>query len=402
MYDAIVVGARCAGAPTAMLLGRKGHKVLLVDRATFPSDLRQSTLLIHQPGVACLERWGLLGKVRATGAPPIARWLVDLGPLVFKGSPPPDGKTTEGIAPRRTVLDKILLDGAVAAHVEAREAFIVEEILVEGGKVTGIRGRDRSGKAVTANASIVIGAEGSNSLVAKTVRAPEYKQRESKICTLYTYWSGVELLHGFQLEFYPRVYRGVYAWPTNDGYLLIGANWKVPEFEEVCKDPEGNYMKVLDECAPDLGKRVRAGKRMDEFVGGYARNFFRKPYGDGWALVGDAGACYEFTSAHGITNAFRQASQIAEAVSDGLAGKRPMADALSDFEKRRNQLEGAFYDFTYQQLCLDPPPPEALQLFGAIHNSQETTDAFLGLIAQTTSPADFFSPANLGTLMGAA
>jgi 2-polyprenyl-6-methoxyphenol hydroxylase-like FAD-dependent oxidoreductase len=91
MYDAIVVGARCAGAPTAMLLGRRGHKVLLVDRATFPSDLRQSTLLIHQPGVSYLEQWGLLGKVRASGAPPITRWLVDVGPLVFKGSPPPDG-----------------------------------------------------------------------------------------------------------------------------------------------------------------------------------------------------------------------------------------------------------------------------------------------------------------------
>src|ERR1700730_16282008 len=109
MYDAIVVGARCAGAPTAMLLGRKGHEVLLVDRSTFPSDLRQSTLLIHQPGVSYLEQWGLLGKVRASGAPPITRWLVDLGPLVFKGSPLADGKTTEGIAPRRTVLDKILL-----------------------------------------------------------------------------------------------------------------------------------------------------------------------------------------------------------------------------------------------------------------------------------------------------
>jgi 2-polyprenyl-6-methoxyphenol hydroxylase-like FAD-dependent oxidoreductase len=86
MYDAIVVGARCAGAPTAMLLGRKGHKVLLLDRSTFPSDLRQSTLLIHQPGVSYLEQWGLLGKVRASGAPAITRWFVDVGPLVFKGS----------------------------------------------------------------------------------------------------------------------------------------------------------------------------------------------------------------------------------------------------------------------------------------------------------------------------
>jgi flavin-dependent dehydrogenase len=400
MYDAIVVGARCAGAPTAMLLGRKGHRVLLLDRSTFPSDLRQSTLLIHQPGVSYLEQWGLLSKVRASGAPPITRWLVDVGPLVFTGSPSPYGKTTEGFAPRRTVLDKILLDGAVDANVEVREGFAVEEILAADGKVTGIRGRDRAGKSVTDTARIVIGAEGGNSMVARAVNAPEYNRRDSKVCTFYTYWSDVRPLDGFQLEFYPRVYRGVYAWPTNDGRLLVGANWKVSEFEQVREDPEGHYMKVLDECAPDLSNRVRAGKRVDDFVGGYARNFFRKPYGDGWALVGDAGACYEFTSAHGITNAFRQAAHIAEAVSDGLDDRQPMAQALSDFETRRNEIEGAFYDFTYQQATLEPPTPEALQLFEAIRKDQRATDAFLGLFAQTCDPADFFSPDNLGKLMG--
>ena len=124
MYDAIVVGARCAGAPTAMLLGRKGHRVLLVDRSTFPSDLRQSTLLIHQPGVSYLQRWNLLSQVRGSGAPLITRWLVDMGPLIFKGAPPPDGETMCAIAPRRTVLDKILLDAAAAeATVDVRESF---------------------------------------------------------------------------------------------------------------------------------------------------------------------------------------------------------------------------------------------------------------------------------------
>ena len=93
MYDAIVVGGRCAGAPTAMLLGRKGYKVLLLDRSTFPSDLRESTLLIHQPSIGAWNSGGLLERVRATGAPPITRWLVDIGPLVFKGSPPADGKS---------------------------------------------------------------------------------------------------------------------------------------------------------------------------------------------------------------------------------------------------------------------------------------------------------------------
>ncbi len=235
--------------------------------------------------------------------------------------------------------------------------------------------------------------------MAKAVNAPDSNQRESKICTVYSYWRDVQLLDGFQLEFYPRAYRGVYAWPTNDGQLLIGANWKVSEFEQVRTDPEGHYMKILEECAPEFSQRVREGKRVDEFVGGYARNFFRKPYGAGWALVGDAGASYEFTSAHGITNAFRQAAQIAEAIDDGLAQKRPMTDALSEFERRRNEVEGAFYDFTYEQATLEPPEPGALQLLAAICRSQQATDAFLGLFAQTTTPADFFSPANMAKLL---
>jgi flavin-dependent dehydrogenase len=324
-----------------------------------------------------------------------------MGPLVFEGSPSPYGNTTEGIAPRRIVLDQILLDGAAAANVEVREGFSVEEILIEDGTAIGIRGTDRTGRSIVEKALIVIGAEGNNSMVAKAVNAPEYNQRESKICTFFTYWSDVRLRDGFQFEFYSRAYRGVYAWPTNDGQLLIGANWKASEFDEVRKDPEGHYMKVLDECAPDLAARVRAGRRVGNFVGGYTRNVFRRPFGPGWALVGDAGACYEFTSAHGITNAFRQAAWIAEALDEGLAGSRPMVDALSDFEQRRNAVEGPYYDFTYEQTTLEPPSPAAIQLFTAVHNSQAAIDAFFGLFAQTTQPADFFAPASLSRLIGA-
>src|SRR5688572_22627752 len=87
-YDAIVVGARCAGSPVAMLLARRGHKVLMVDRATFPSDTI-STHLIHPPGVAALRRWGLLDRLLATGCPPIHRYAFDMGPFVFDGIPGP-------------------------------------------------------------------------------------------------------------------------------------------------------------------------------------------------------------------------------------------------------------------------------------------------------------------------
>src|SRR5687767_1807370 len=165
-YDAIIVGSRCAGSPTAMLLARKGHRVLLLDKATFPSDT-MSTHLVHPPGVASLERWGLLERLEATGCPPVETYSFDLGPLTISGSPLPIDGIARGYCPRRTVLDQLLVDAAVEAGVELREGFTVDELLASDGVVTGIRGHARGGAAVTERARVVIGADGMRSLVAK-------------------------------------------------------------------------------------------------------------------------------------------------------------------------------------------------------------------------------------------
>ena len=143
MYDAIVVGARCAGSPTALLLA-KGYRVLLVDQAVFPSDTI-STHHVQQPAVASLKRWGLLDRLVASNCPPTTQWTFDVGPIVLHGSPLPAGDVTDGYAPRRTVLDKLLVEAAVEAGAELREGFVVQEIVVDDGRVTGIRGRARGG-----------------------------------------------------------------------------------------------------------------------------------------------------------------------------------------------------------------------------------------------------------------
>jgi 2-polyprenyl-6-methoxyphenol hydroxylase-like FAD-dependent oxidoreductase len=112
-YDAIIVGARCAGSPTAMLLARKGWRVLVVDRATFPSDT-VSTHVVHPMGVAALARWGLLDRLAATGCPAIDTYAFDFGPVTISGRP---GTADFPMAycPRRTVLDKLLVEGAAEA-----------------------------------------------------------------------------------------------------------------------------------------------------------------------------------------------------------------------------------------------------------------------------------------------
>ena len=139
MYDAIVVGERCAGSPTAMLLARQGFKVLLVDRATFPSDTI-STHILWPHGAEILARWSLLGTLAATGAPPMCRHMTfDVGPFALRGAIPDANDGMGGFCPRRTVLDSPLANAAAEAGVEVREGFIVDELLVTDDTVVGIR-----------------------------------------------------------------------------------------------------------------------------------------------------------------------------------------------------------------------------------------------------------------------
>jgi flavin-dependent dehydrogenase len=379
-----------------MLLARRGYKVLLVDRSKFPSDVLHSTLWIHQPGCQLLKDWGLLDEVIATGCPPIHTWHVEMGPLVFRGAPPPaEGGQAKSYAPRRYLLDQILADAAVAAGAEFRDGVAVEEIVQDGDRVTGIRTA-----AGTERARIVIGAEGIKSMVAAAVGAPEYNVRPSRLSACYTYFSDVPLVEGAQTELYIGTHRAIFGWPTNDGKVLFGVNWQVHELEEMTKDLEGNFFAVVETLAPDLFKRLRAGKRADNFITGrLPRCFFRKPYGPGWALTGDAGAAYEYSTAQGITNALRQAQLIADAIDDGLAGRKPMEAALADFERVRNEIEYPYYDFTYHQGTFQPPPPETVPLFGAMARSPRATSEFFGLFAQTMSPAAFFAPESVERIM---
>src|SRR6476660_6386137 len=188
MYDAIVVGARCAGSPTAMLLARKGYRVLLVDRATFPSDSMHNHY-IRLLGVSHLRRWGLLERVAATGCPPVHRSISNFGDFpLTQPFEPTYGEDAE-YGPRRIVLDKILVDAAAEAGAEVREGFSVSEVIVEDGVVRGIVGKGKGGSTVTERARIVIGADGHRSLVAKTVDAPMYNVRPKYTCGYYSYWS---------------------------------------------------------------------------------------------------------------------------------------------------------------------------------------------------------------------
>jgi 2-polyprenyl-6-methoxyphenol hydroxylase-like FAD-dependent oxidoreductase len=399
MYDAIIVGARCAGSPTAMLLARKGYRVLFVDKASFPSDTI-STHVIWPHGAEVMDRWGLLDKLAATGCPPIAlNMIFDVGPFALKGGVTDANGGRGGFCPRRTTLDKILVDAAVESGAELRENFSVDALVADGDRVTGIKGHGPDGETVEERARIVIGADGVHSFVAKAVGAPEYDATPPLVTAYYSYFSGIELE---DIEQYILPESGAALFPTHDGLALIITGWKSPQFHEVRADIEGNVRKVHAKI-PGMLDRMDAGRREECWYGtAGVPNYFRKPYGEGWALVGDAGYERDFLTAQGISDAFIDAENLVEAIDAGLSGRESLPDAFAAYEARRNERVTPMHHFTLDIASLEPPPPEIQQLFQALHGNQDATNQFYSAITGSLPLPQFMDPENLGRIMAGA
>ena len=399
-FDAIVVGARCGGSPAAMLLARKGYRVLLVDKATFPSDT-MSTHMVHPPGVAALARWGILDRLEAGNCPPVGRYSFDFGPVTIAGSPRPADGAAEGYGPRRIVLDALLVDAAVSAGAELREAFSVEEVLVEEGRVTGIRGHAKGGATVTERARVVIGADGRHSLVAKAVEPERYNEVPALTPSYYAYWSGLPA-DGFEVYIRAEDDRGWGVLPTHDGLTCVVQGWPQSQFKTNRKDVEGTYMKSF-ELAPEFAERIDGAKRETGFMGtGDLPGFFLKPYGPGWALVGDAGYHKHPITAFGITDAFRDAEALASALDDAFAERRPYDDAMAAYHQARDDEALPIYELTCEFAKLEPPPPPMQQLIGAMRGNQEAIDGFASVMAGTLPAPEFFAPENAGRIIAQA
>jgi 2-polyprenyl-6-methoxyphenol hydroxylase-like FAD-dependent oxidoreductase len=383
-YDAIVVGARCAGSSTAMLLARKGYRVLVVDRARFPSDT-VSTHVVQPLAIGALTRWGLIDRLTATGCPPIHTYTFDFGPVTISGAPGTK-ETPVAYCPRRIVLDKLLVDAAAEAGAEIREGFTVDELLSDDGRVVGIKGHAKGGNAVTERAKVVVGADGRYSVVADVVRPEQYNEKPQLLAPYYTYWSGLPMDGRF--ETYIRPYRGFAAAPTHDGLTLTVGGWPYAEFETNKTDVEGNFLKLFD-LAPEFAGRIRGAKREAPFAGAPVSNFFRKPFGPGWALVGDAGYNKDPITAQGISDAFRDAERCVVALDQTFSGARPFDEAMREYQRERDEHVLPMYEFTCQLATLAPPPPAMQQMIGAIHGNQKAMDGFAQMNAGTISPPEF-------------
>jgi flavin-dependent dehydrogenase len=298
------------------------------------------------------------------------------------------------------VYDAILVEAAVAAGAELREHFTVDALLTDGDRVTGIRGHVRRGATVTEPARIVVGADGMHSRVARLAGAAAYHERPTLTCAYYTYWSGATL-DAFQLHGFPDRQRTVLAFQTNDGLICTFCNWPIAEFHAVRADVAGYYWRALD-LVPDLAERLRAGERAARFVGtGDLPNFFRVPFGPGWALVGDAGYHSDPCRGRGITDAFRDADLLAAAIDAGLTGRQPLAEALAAYQRQRDEAALPEYEATCDTAAFKPVDSDNVRLRAALVGNQAEIDRFYRAAFDVTPSAEYFTPENIARILAA-
>jgi 2-polyprenyl-6-methoxyphenol hydroxylase-like FAD-dependent oxidoreductase len=406
-YDAIVIGARCAGAPTAMLLSRAGLRVLLVDRAAFPSDHAMSTHLIWPSGASHLAAWGVLEAVTDSGAPPLSTCSFSIEGVHLHGQPCDQvGKHYEAWAPRRIVLDQVLVDAAERAGVERRERTTLVAVKTGPGStsqrdvVTGVTLRGPDGHTYDESARVVIGADGRSSTVARLVGAPMLEERPPLQAGVFSYWRDVPV-EGVAVNV--REGRTAYAWQTNGGLTLVGVNVPTDQFSRVRAEPERHFVEILSAVDATYTDAVSRGQRVGRWVSlAGVSTYYRRSHGPGWVLIGDAGYNVDPGSAQGISDAFRDAAAVSRNIIDGLAGGT-LHDCLATFEAEREQATRAMCELTYQMSDLGTPPPsEMLALYRAIAADQATTDRFFGVLAGTIPVATFFAPEQLNALLVAA
>jgi len=394
--DVIIVGARVAGATTAMLLARAGLKVLVVDRATFPSD----TLSTHQvqvPGCARLAAWGLMDKVIAAGTPPTRDVRFHVGSTRIDGRFPAVDGVDAMYSPRRIVLDSILVQAARDTGAEIRENVIVDSLIERDGHVAGVRIHAKSGGRQDETAPLVIGADGRNSFVAKATKARAYHDRSARTVAFYTYWDDLPLATG-EVHSWDR--RAVGVWPTNDGLAITYCAWPASEFAGFRADPERALLETLD-GAGDLGQRVGAARRVGPIRATTdLPNTVRAAFGDGWALAGDAGLVMDPITGQGIGHALRDAELLSTAVVRGLQGRRTLTSTLRRYQADRDRQSRAMFDFTVGLASFPRTTPAEQRMFEAIAARPDAAAGFFAGLAGATPIDSFFSPRNLINLTG--
>ena len=392
-FDVVVIGSGVAGAPTAMLLARSGHKVLLIDRHEFPRDAL-STHFIWPRGVSYLNRWGLAQPILEK-SPHFTRLEMSVEGIRLHGSVPLNhlesrfrrlhgdshGVTMTYCGPRRYYLDKFLMDEAQKAGAEVRDGTSFTEPIVEEGVVTGIRMVGRAGNSLSVKSRFVVGADGQHSTFARKIGARTIQVWPLSTFAYFGYFSGIKK---DELAFFRKGRLGMAIFPTSDGTHMVLAYGPNAWWHEFNRNAENNFHKTVAFCAADVGELVRAGKIEEPFKAcGTMPAFHRESWGPGWVLIGDAGSFKDQATAMGITHAFRDAELVSHFVHRALAGEITMESAMAEYSSVRAADYMDYFNLVCQVAEMNVYTPPELEFFYSIHKDQTRADEIISQFGDT-------------------
>ncbi len=338
LYDVIVVGSRAAGTSTAMLSARGGLRTLLLDDRPLGSDTL-STHALMRGGVLQLARWGLLDEIIAAGTPPVRRTTFRHGDENIVISVKPSHGVDALYAPRRTLLDPMLVRAAENAGVEVHHRTSVSDLIMREGRVVGVQAVTPDGRTVELGAQLVIGADGIHSTVARGVGAPFSRVGKHAAAATYGYWSDLAT-DGYEWNFHPDACSGVI--PTNNGQACVFVS---ASRERIGRGGVAVIREIIGASEPELARRLENASAPHGARTWHGHHsYLRRAHGPGWALVGDAGYFKDPLSAHGLTDAFRDAELLTQAITYGFGNRATLDDALAHFQATRDRLSIPLFD----------------------------------------------------------
>jgi flavin-dependent dehydrogenase len=385
-YDVVIVGARCAGATLATFLARAGASVLLLDKDPLPSDQILSTHTIHPPGLDILDDVGVGDAVRAVAPPMYTVRLRKNDAIVdyaFAG-----GRAE--YCPRRRRLDGLLQDAAASAGVEVLDRTRVTSVVRDEDRVVGVRAAGSAGQEYVFRASLVVGADGRHSTVARQVEAEEYLAYDAPRAMFWGYWNAPTFWRtdpayrfGMYLANTDGHIRVIFQ--TDHDQLLIGSLPPVEQAMVWRTDPDG--FLITDLASDSTTGPLIAGSAPDGRIRGTLkeRYFFRRAAGNGWTLVGDAGHHKEFVIGDGITEALLQARTLASAIA------RRTDAALNRWWRARDVEALPYFFLGRDEGALGPPRELQQVVFSHVARMPRLQARMAATMEHQLSPLETFS-----------
>ena len=395
-YDTVIVGARVAGASLALLLGQRGRRVLLVDRDRFPSDTL-STHFLQPSAVAALARLGVLPQVEASGLRRITRSRSYIEDCVLEG-PYAGAPHAYALTPRRDRLDAILIAHARSQpSVEFCERTSVEGLVQEGERIAGVTLRTADGERRDVRARVVVGADGRHSQVARWVRAPRYHAVAAIRPIYYAYYHDVTPLPEPTAEFFFSEGLIGYLFPMEPGTDCLALEVQPHEFAAYRADAASCF-DARFRTLPGMAVRMAHARRAGPVRGVRGiDNYFRTPYGPGWALTGDAGCCKDPSTGLGIGDAFTQAFLLAETLDATLAGA-DWETTLAEYQRKRDAALLPAYRITIAFTEMADVPADSLAWLRATLASTYYTRLLATAFARAVTAPDVLPPESLAGL----